>query len=195
MRLFGLCVLVVMLTACSSGGSDRMLYHTLGNAGDVGSVNPKVSTRIKSVGVGPVKLASILDRKEVVVRLSDNTAKVSVWHEWGGELEQEFIAALAQQLQQRLPNTRVQRVPWEITQTPQYQVELIIDQFDGAPEKTANMRGQWQLQEAKSGKILSSHSIRLSQPVSGKAVKDIVQSQVQLMRQLSRQIVEVLAKQ
>lgn len=195
MRLLLVLFFVFALSSCSSSGGSRVLYHTLGHAGDVKDIRNDVSGRIASVGVGPVKLASILDRKAVVLRLSDNTAKVSTWHEWGGELEDEFIAALAQQLQDRLPKTRIQRIPWEITQSPTYQVELTIDQFDGAPEKDAVMRGQWQLQYAKDGKIISTHPIRLKQQVRGKEVKDIVQAQVQLMRQLSQQVVTVLAKQ
>lgn len=190
--LISLCT--TTLTACSlaSGSNAKVTYHTLSTSMTLGSVAEATSARVKSIGVGPLKLPSLLDRKGYVVREDENTIQVRELHEWGGELQDEFLTTLTQQLQNRLPRTRVQRIPWEITQTPQYQVSLVVTQFDGQAEKEALLLGTWQLQYANDGRIIATHPFQLRAAVKGKTINDIVKVQTNLVERLAQSIVEQL---
>ena len=181
---------VLLLTACSSTPTT---YHSL--AADTAGVQADrtVSQRIASLGVGDVKLPTLLDREGMVLRQNATNLSVSDTHLWGGQLEDEFLAALTQQLQARLPQTRVQTIPWELSQTPQYQVALKIDQFDGVPNGNAVLRGTWQLQQAKDGKLIAAYPIALQRAVTGKTVDAVVQAQSQLVADLAEQVVAALA--
>lgn len=184
--------LSMALTACSSTPT---LYHTLA-AGSAGAeVAAETSQRISSLGVGPINLPTLLDREGMVIRKDATTVEVSDDHLWGGQLEDEFLSALSQQLQLRLPATRVQTIPWETSQTPQYQVVVKLDQFDGMPGKdgTATLRGLWQLQAGSDGKILTTEPIALERKVSAPDVDAVVKAQSTLVADLANQIVRGLA--
>ena len=76
-------------------------------------------------------MPALLDRQGVVLRRDAFTVDISEEHLWGGELEDEFLRSLARSMQIRLPETRIQTVPWDLEQTPQQQLRLNILQFDG----------------------------------------------------------------
>ncbi|OQX12129.1 MAG: hypothetical protein BWK73_15720 [Thiothrix lacustris] len=181
--------LLVLLSACSSTPTQ---YHTLSTA--LGSpVVPVVTASINSVGVGPVTLPTLLDREGMVIRKDATTLEVSDTHLWGGQLEDEFLRTLTQQLQSRLPATRVQSVPWELSQTPQYQVVVKLDQFDGTPGGQAWLRGVWQLQAGADGKIISTAPVMLSRQTPEVGVTGLVKAQSNLLADLADQIARHLA--
>ncbi|MBU0656158.1 MAG: PqiC family protein [Gammaproteobacteria bacterium] len=183
-------ILALSLTACSS---DPTLYHTLATGSVGAEAAADVSQKIKSLGVGPVKLPTLLDREGMVIRKDATTVEVSDSHLWGGELEDEFLNALTQQLQLRLPATRVQGIPWELSQTPQYQVEVKLDQFDGTPGEKAVLHGLWQLQSASDSKILSSEPVALERKLTESGIEAVVRAQSNLVADLANQIVRGLA--
>ena len=191
---FMIVMLSVIVAGCSltSGSNAKVTYHTLSTSMTLGSVAAEKSARIPSIGIGPLKLPSLLDRKGYVVREDANTVQVRELHEWGGELQDEFLTTLTQQVQNRLPRTRVQRIPWEITQTPRYQVSLVVTQFDGQAGLEAVLIGTWQLQYASDGRIISTHPFQLRSPVKGKTISDIVKVQTLLVERLAQAMVEQL---
>ena len=182
--------MALALTACSSTPTQ---YHTLAADTANAAVSAVVSQRIKSLGVGPITLPTLLDREGMVIRKDATTVEVSDTHLWGGQLEDEFLRALSQQLQARLPSTRVQSIPWETSQTPQYQVVVKLDQFDGTPGGNAVLRGLWQLQAASDAKILTTQAVKLERKVTEAAISGIVKAQSALLSDLASQIVRGLA--
>lgn len=184
------CGIWVILSACSSAPTQ---YHTL----SIPSDNVRVVTMvkpIKSVGVGPVTLPTLLDREGMVIRKDATTLEISDTHLWGGQLEDEFLRALAQQLQARLPATRIQTVPWEINQTPQYQVTVKLDQFDGIPGGKVWLRGVWQLQAGRDGEILTSYPMNLTRQTAMAGVTGLVNAQSELLADLADQITQVFSQ-
>jgi uncharacterized lipoprotein YmbA len=189
MKRWFVCGLLVMLSACSSTPTQ---YHTLSM--DIGSAAaPVVTASINSVGVGPITLPTLLDREGMVIRKDATTLEVSDTHLWGGQLEDEFQRTLGQHLQIRLPATRVQTVPWELSQTPQYQVVVKLDQFDGIPGGKAWLRGVWQLQAGNDGKILTTEPVTLTRQTPEAGVTGLVKAQSGLLADLANQITRGLA--
>lgn len=191
-RTLGVLALLALSGCSIGGGNAKVVYHTLSTSMTMGTVDEATSARVKSIGIGPLKLPSLLDRKGYVIREDDNTVQVRELHEWGGELQDEFLTTLTQQIQNRLPRTRVQRIPWEITQTPQYQVSLVVTQFDGQAGKEAVLLGTWQLQQASDGRIIATYPFQFRAKVVGKTTNDIVKVQTQLVERLAQTIVEQL---
>ncbi|QTR49159.1 PqiC family protein [Candidatus Thiothrix anitrata] len=180
---------LAFLSACSSTPTQ---YHTLSM--NVASAAAVVMTNpINSVGVGPITLPTLLDREGMVIRKDATTLEVSDTHLWGGQLEDEFLRTLAQHLQVRLPATRVQTVPWELSQTPQYQVVVKLDQFDGILGGKAWLRGVWQLQAGGDGEILATESVVLTRQTPQAGVTGLVKAQSGLLADLANQIAQDLA--
>ncbi len=177
----------VSLAGCSA--SPKISYHTLGAASVGDMVEIQLKKPVFSLGVGPVYVPTLLDRQGVVLRKDRYTVDVAEFHEWGGELEDEFLGALAQRLQERLPaTTAVLTVPWELEQTPQYQVTVHVAQFDGIPGKQAVLKGRWQLQQAKSGRGVRSAKFDLQSKPVDESVAGLVRAQSQLVEDLALEI-------
>lgn len=174
------------LVACSTPST---VYHTL--SASAAGVKPAldVSQRLASLGVGPVTLPTLLDREGMVLRQNATSVKVSDQHLWGGQLEDEFLRALSQQLALRLPSTRVQTIPWELTQTPRYQLVIKVQQFDGILGKTARLEGLWQLQNANNSQIIVAQPFTRERSVQGKTVEAMVLVQSLLVSDLADQII------
>ncbi len=188
-RGVGLLMLLTLLAACS--GSPPTIYHTLSSgSAPVSSVKP--TKPVPSLGVGPVHVPSLLDRQGVVLRKDEYSVEVSELHQWGGELEDEFVSTLAQHLQMRLPDTQVRTVPWELEQTPLYQVTITVAQFDGMPAGKARLRGRWQLQYAKTGRGVRASLFNLERQVNDESVEAIVRAQSHLLSELADQIIDGL---
>lgn len=171
-------------------------YYTLaGNSSPkpTPALLPALSLRIPSLGVGPVKLPSLLDRNGIVLRQDAHTVTVSDTHLWGGQLEDELLAALARTLQARLPASDVRTVPWEPAQTPLYQITLEVDQFDGTPGHQATLRGTWQLQDGRTAKLLRRANFNLARPVPHNTVAGLVAVQSELVTDLAQHIITNLS--
>lgn len=188
-RVVVVLALLTLLAACS--GSPSTIYHTLSSS-TVPAKSVKLSKPIPSLGVGPVQVPSLLDRQGVVLRKDEYSVEVSKLHEWGGELEDEFTSTLAQHLQMRLPDSQVRTVPWELEQTPVYQVTITVAQFDGIPAGKARLRGRWQLQRAKTGKGVHASLFDLEHQVADESVEAIVRAQSRLLSELADHIIEGL---
>ncbi len=179
-----LAVVLCLLAGCSA--SPKTAYHTLGAVTVGEGVEMKLRQPLTSLGVGPIYLPTLLDRQGVVLRKDRYTVEVAEFHRWGGELEDEFLGALAQRLQARLPvATTVLTVPWELEQTPLYQVSVHVAQFDGIPGQQAVLTGRWQLQLAKSGRGLRSARFDLKRTPQDASVGALVRAQSQLVDDLA----------
>lgn len=180
------------LVACSGSAPTR--FHTLSSADSAVTPQPELAKRLISLGVGPVKLPSLLDRQGLVLRRSDVSLDVSEQHQWGGLLKEEFLNALAQRLKARLPGVRLLTVPWELEQTPRYQIAINIERFDGTPGEQAVLAGSWRLEQAEDGKILQTQDFRFSEVIGGEAIHLMVQAQSRLLSQLADAMVKQLAQ-
>lgn len=178
---------LLLLSACSSVAPQ---YFTLGTPELSSLANPHKP--IASIGVARIRLPSLLDRQGMVLRKDNFSVEVSEQYQWAGVLREEFNESLVSGLQAALPSTRVQVAPWQLEQTPQYYLTVSVLEFDGAPQAQAKLRGSWQLLQGQSGQLIKSGTMNFTKPVTGKAVKDVVQVQNELIGDLIRQVLAAL---
>ncbi|WP_020395966.1 PqiC family protein [Thiolinea disciformis] len=183
--------LVGSLVACA-GGSPKTAYYTLSSTEVAKPVANK--QHIKSVGISRVQIPDLLKRSQMVLRKQGYQVDVSDTYQWGGDLRDELTNALVQQLQVRLPATRIQTAPWELEQTPQYEFSLQVSQFDGALNDKAYLKGRWQLLRGASDKLVEAGTVDLVRKVEGDTVGDIVKAQNALIGQLVDLWVSALPK-
>lgn len=178
---------LLLLSACSSVAPQ---YFTLGTP-ELSSLASQHKT-ITSLGVARIRLPSLLDRQGMVLRKDNFSVEVSEQYQWAGVLREEFNESLVSGLQAALPSTRVQVAPWQLEQTPQYYLTVSVLEFDGAPQAQAKLRGSWQLLQGQSGQLVKAGTMNFTKPVTGKAVKDVVQAQNELIGDLIRQVLAAL---
>ncbi len=150
MRTLLLWVSIALLTACVGKPSRPSNFYVL-------SVTPATALpgvapgKAPAVGLGPVTLPELLDRPQIVTRSTANRVELAEYHRWGGELEQELVRTLAQNLMQRLATDRISFYPWPAGPAPDYQVSVQVFRFDGAPGERAVLDGVWRLNDGRRG--------------------------------------------
>jgi uncharacterized lipoprotein YmbA len=81
------------------------------------------------VGVGPIKLASYLDRPQIVVAEGRNRLQLDEFQRWSEPLQENLTRVLAENLSRLHPADHVIIYPWHRTDAPELQLEARIDRF------------------------------------------------------------------
>ncbi|UZR30479.1 PqiC family protein [Methylococcus mesophilus] len=81
------------------------------------------------VGVGPIKLASYLDRPQIVVAEGRNRLQLDEFQRWSEPLQENLTRVLAENLSRLHPADHVIIYPWHRNDGPELQLEARIDRF------------------------------------------------------------------
>lgn len=142
MRTVCCCVLLALLSACANQSPTD--YYTLAAEpeGDAAKALPKGV----SVGVGPITLPPMLDRKGIVTHPAGGPQiRVASYDVWAGDLEVSFARVAAERLAQHLNATDVWAAPWDPRLRPEYQLRLFVDKFSGELGGPVTLKLKWVL--------------------------------------------------
>ena len=90
---------------------------------------PPANVRPAVVGVGPIKLASYLDRPQIVVAEGRNRLQLDEFQRWSEPLQGNLTRVLAENLSRLHPADHVIIYPWHRNGAPDLQLEARIDRF------------------------------------------------------------------
>jgi uncharacterized lipoprotein YmbA len=98
-----------------------------------------------SVGLGPIRLPSYLDREEIVTRVSANRIDFSEYDRWAEPLDASFTRVLAQNLSVLLHTDRLVFYPWELNRRPNYQVTVQVVRFESNDRGEVQLSARWEI--------------------------------------------------
>jgi len=162
----------------------------------------QVALKNISIGIGPVNFPTILDRPQIVTRPSPNRIELSEFNRWGGDLRQDFLNVLAQNVSMISGSDQVFKYSLSDNIEPSFRVKLDVHQFDGGFGKYVLLNVSWVLIESvavmESGgnpvnKVIKRTVIK--QPVSGNDYEALVNAQSEAIIILSREIVDEIKKE
>jgi uncharacterized lipoprotein YmbA len=121
-----------------------------------------------TIGIGPITFPRTLQRPQIVTRPSANRLELSEFHRWGGDLKQDFLNILVQNISMIMGSNQVFKYPWSNSFEPRYRVTLDVNQFDGRLGGSVLLNIIWEIKQGELGneKIEIKRSI-IEQPVSG----------------------------
>lgn len=152
-RLIHRCVIAVLVTvaaaACMSlgpAGSQDTRYYLLEpvSAPDGPKTAPALSADTV-IGVGPVTLASYLDRPQIVTRLRGNRIRVDEFNRWGEPLRDAVTRVLMDNMSLMAGDQRVVAFPWKRSQKITVQVLVSVSGFEADADGAVTLRARWQL--------------------------------------------------
>jgi len=134
-------ILICLLTACSTKITTR--YYSL-------HALPEPSNTVTlpsdtSLGIGPVKLPSMLNRKGIVTHKSEPAVQVASHDIWAGRLKEDFTRVVAELMAQSLGINDVVTEPWNTRFRPQYQLQLDVQHFSGQLGGNVRFKVNWVL--------------------------------------------------
>ena len=152
-RLIHRCVIAVLVTvaaaACMNLGptaSQDTRYYLLEpvSAPD----GPKTAAALPAgtvIGLGPVTVASYLDRPQIVTRLRDNRIRVDEFNRWGEPLRDAVTRVLMDNVSLMTGDQRVLAFPWKRSQKVTVQVAVAVSGFEANDNGAVTLRARWQL--------------------------------------------------
>jgi len=201
LKEFGFLAIVILLTVpgCRSA-STPVTFYTLSATQDAADENPEISAlRDKVITVGPARFPNFLDRPQIVTRSGVNRLYISEFHRWAGDLDQDFLSILAENLSIRLSSPQVLLYSWKDQVAPDYRVTLEVHRFEGQMGKEVLLNVTWAIRGREEGSeplILRRSVIRRETP--GSDYDALVAAHSQALGELSGEIaaaIITLAKQ
>ena len=148
-RFIMLCV-SALLSACASTPTN---FYTLESQSRPPAVTTTASAKKPLIGIGPLSLPALLDRKGIVTRAENNSVQIAEFDQWAAPLQNNVIAVLSKNVATLQPNAIVRAYPWSVYGNVDYRVIIDISRFDTQLGKSANLEASWAIMEEKNHTI------------------------------------------
>lgn len=173
--------IVVLLSGCFAS---PVRYYSLQD-GQLLPLATRQSAAANSVGVSLVGLPKLLNRPQLVVRVSNSEVRFEEQHQWGGRLQEEVTQLLVSALQAAHPQQAVYLYPADNRAVPQQQWSAEIVQLDGVLGGDVSLKAQCRLLDKSSRAPLFERSIQKTIQTQGTQMTDYVDAQRELIKQLA----------
>jgi uncharacterized protein len=118
------------------------------------------TARQHTIGIGPVSVPALLERKQIITRHSDNAVQIAEFQQWASPLQDNLLQALTRNLSTLQPSNIIRAYPWSVHGTVDLQIVIDIIRFDTMPGESANLEANWTIKNENTHDILKNgHSI------------------------------------
>jgi hypothetical protein len=183
-RFILLCV-SALLSACASTPTN---FYTLESQSRPPAVTTTASAKKLLIGIGPLTLPALLDRKGIVTRAENNSVQIAEFDQWAAPLQNNVIAVLSKNVAALQPDAIVRSYPWGVYGNVDYRVIIDITRFDTQLGKSANLEASWAIMEEKNHTIISNGQTKLQQPLNDASYNSAAQGLSKLLSELSQQL-------
>jgi len=182
-------LLGLVLTACGSNQTvPETRYYILAtdqlNASDHSGRQER-----RIIGLAPLTMAEYLDTDSLIVQTAPHRLQLAKHHRWAELPETAITQALQNDLNQRLPDSRIdsgyagELSDWDL------RLRIQVNQFHGSMDGHAVFTGHWRLERATDAEIIEAghfeHRVALTQDGYDPLVAALRQSITGLATQLS----------
>jgi uncharacterized lipoprotein YmbA len=181
-----------LIAACASTPTN---FYTLESQSRPSAVTTRAITKKRLIGIGPLTLPALLDRKGIVTRAENNSVQIAEFDQWAAPLQNNVIAVLSKNVATLQPNAIVRAYPWSVYGNVDYRVIIDITRFDMQLGKSANLEASWAIMEEKNHTIISNGQTKLQQPLNDASYNSAAQGLSKLLSELSQQLSLALALQ
>jgi uncharacterized lipoprotein YmbA len=193
-------VILILLTAggCglfNAGQQPKTRFYLLSSLASSGkAVQPLAMLPQLSLGIGPVRLAPYLDRRNIIVRSSRSEFELVELSQWAEPKQDMFARVMADNLSVLLGTNRVILFPWRSSMPVDYQVTLQVAQFDGTLGEQVVLRAHWQVFTGDGKKLMESGYSVLEEKAEDESVEALVAAESRAVERLSRAVAEAIAR-
>ena len=97
-----------------------------------------VTEKKRQIGIGPVSIPALLERKQIVTRLPDNSVTIAEFHQWASPLKDNVVQVLTHNLATLQTGDLIRAYPWSAYGAVDYRIVIDIIRFDTRPQQTVN---------------------------------------------------------
>ncbi len=151
------------LTSCATS-PDPIRFYSFNP--DIVSSNAELKSNNISVGIRSITIPRLLDRPQIVTRVSSTEIIRAKFNQWGGDIREEIEEAVVKGLSFYLGTSKVFAFPKQNRINPDYELILNIHRLDGMLGKTVILEMGWYLESFHGPKRINADQVRLSRQSS-----------------------------
>ncbi len=148
---------------------------------------PQSNDKITGLGIGPVSIPKLLDRRQVITRISNTEIKVNSFSYWAEPLSHNIPRVLSENLSQLLAGYQVRAYPW-VGSLPDYQIRITVLQFDSPLKGEAILSAKWEVIESKQKEVILQKQSTFKKSLTVSEVDAMIPVLSQLIADFSKEI-------
>ena len=141
-------LLLMSLAACGEKPTRLYVLTTLAEKPEV------AATSRTSIVVGPITLPKYLDRPEIVARIANNSLDQAEFDQWGGDLNDNIVRVLIENLSTLLGTDQVSSYPAKDPTPAKYQITMDITKFEKDVDGSTVLDAFWSILNPVNNKVL-----------------------------------------
>ncbi len=184
-------IAAVLLTVVGCGTSPPPTFYQLE---EHASTQLSGLERGIAIGVGPINVATYLDRPQIVIRGEGHQLQLSEFHRWVEPLTDSISRVIIVNLSNSLGSTRVYKIPRRDIAIPlDFRVEIDIARFDGVLGGDAVLVSRWTIYDRRDNAQVTKVSI-IRESSGAEGFDALIAAQNRALQNLSQEIVASLKK-
>lgn len=191
-RIIKLIVMGGLLSACTATPPTQ--FYVLEPQFDVPAVSADDQVKKLIIGIGPISIPALLERKQLVTRDADNNLQIAELQQWAAPLKDNIAEVLAQNLTALQPRQIIRAYPWSAYGSIDYQIIVQISRFDAKPEQSANLEANWAIMDQKSHSVASNGFSKIQAKPENATTAGTVKALNNTLATLSQELAKALSK-
>jgi uncharacterized protein len=180
--IFVSALLLTTLSACSSSPAPHLYIIEPMSA----SAGTQIDNDLR-IGVGPVTLPELLNRKEIVTHDQRYRVNSAEFDRWAEPLDHNVTNVLAENLSVLIPSDQIIAYPWDSAHDFDFTVQVRVITFGTNPSGEVVLRASWIIYDAANEPVELTKK-RYAASRRGNEVVALVAAMSQTIEQLSRDI-------
>jgi uncharacterized lipoprotein YmbA len=158
------------------------------------SQKSSTSDQKRQIGIGPISIPAMLERKQIVTRLPDNSVNIAEFHQWASPLKDNIAQVLTHNLATLQTDDLIRTYPWSAYGTVDYRIIIDIIRFDTHPEQSINFEATWTIMNEKTHALISHGRSRIEHPLSDSSYPVAVKALSKILSEFSQELSQALGK-
>lgn len=144
----------------------------------------------QAVGIGPVNLASYLERPRLVFEIAPHVMHVSESQRWTGQLDDNICNVLSTEVAYHLNSSSVRTYPWPSDKGLTQQVSIQIQTFHGNAEGDVTLEAEYTIYQLPSRQVKRIKRWSGIEPLEKDGFPSMLQAQSRLLERFAKDIAQ-----
>lgn len=156
---------------------------------------PSTTTETKrQIGIGPISIPALLERKQIVTRLPDNSVNIAEFHQWASPLKENVAQVLTHNLATLQTGDLIRTYPWSAYGAVDYRIIIDIIRFDATPEQAVNFEARWSIMNEKNHTLVSNGHSKTEHRLDDPSYLSTVKTLSKVLSEFSQELSIALGK-
>ncbi len=148
----------------------------------------------RQIGIGPVSIPPLLERKQIITRLPDNSVKIAEFHQWASPLKDNVTQVLTHNLAILQTGDLIRAYPWSAYGAVDYRIIIDIIRFDTRQEQSVNLEANWAIMNEKNHTLISNGHTKIEHPLDDPSYPAAVKALNKVLSEFSQELSLALGK-